>query len=71
MGCLTLGNIDLGGSCLQELLEKPAALYLETIEQTGSWSLYVITNISAKLKKSRVLWEIKLQHQPCCWEKRS
>ena len=32
MGCLTLGSIDLGGSSLQELLEKPAALYLETIE---------------------------------------
>ena len=32
MGCLTLGGIDLGGGSLQELLEKPAALYLETIE---------------------------------------
>ena len=55
MGCLTLGNIDLGGSCLQELLEKPAARYLKTIEQTDYWGLYVITNISAKVKKPRVL----------------
>ena len=71
MDCLTLGSIDLGGSSLQELLEKPAALYLETIEQTAYWSLCVIMNISAKLKKPRVLWEIKLQHHPCYWEKRS
>lgn len=71
MGSLTSGNIDLGGSCLQELLGKPVALYLELVEQSGYWSLSVVTNTPAKLKKPRVLWETKLGHQSCCWEKRS
>lgn len=51
MGSLTSGNIDFGGSCLQELLGKPVALYLELVEQSGYWSLSVVTNTPAKLKK--------------------
>lgn len=70
-GLLDIGQSHwLGGSRLQELLlEKPAAWYLKTIEQTDYCGLYVITNISAKGEEAKSVAGNEASTHSCCWRR--